>query len=363
MTAACQVGFLALAFLRPDLGLGKTVVVHQRDVRRADIGATAAFDAVEQVVVLRLVEVVGAGVPEDLLRQQLGRAHLDAFSTADARPFRGVCGHLVLCGREQAVRCLGHRDLVVLHRKAHHRAAEYQLPHRVAVSAGLRDHEIRGAADRHAEVAGLADTAAGDRDHALDQRPAAQHRIGHSDRGGDVLAQHADRRGQPMRRYLAAGQQPDQLLLATTRVKRWDDDDFGPRIGLGGQRLAQRFGGLRLVVLDTDQALPGTDQMAQDADALDHVGRLLTHQHVVAGDVGLALSGIDDQGVDRALAAGVDLDRCREGGAAEPDDAGPADAFAQVGSGQGGVVGHGFRQVGPGILAVGLDHDTGVVQA
>jgi hypothetical protein len=44
-------------FARPDFALGEAVVIDQRNVRRADVGAAAAFDAVEQVVFLRLAEI------------------------------------------------------------------------------------------------------------------------------------------------------------------------------------------------------------------------------------------------------------------------------------------------------------------
>jgi hypothetical protein len=46
-----------------DLALRVAIVVHQRDVAGAHIGAGAALDAVEQVIFLCLAEVVGLGEP------------------------------------------------------------------------------------------------------------------------------------------------------------------------------------------------------------------------------------------------------------------------------------------------------------
>ena len=45
----CNVGFFPFAFLVPDLGLGKAVILDQRDMRRAHVGAGAALEAVHQV--------------------------------------------------------------------------------------------------------------------------------------------------------------------------------------------------------------------------------------------------------------------------------------------------------------------------
>ncbi len=50
-----MLGFLLFLFQRANFALGGAVVLHQGNARGADIGAGAAFDAVEQVVRLELI--------------------------------------------------------------------------------------------------------------------------------------------------------------------------------------------------------------------------------------------------------------------------------------------------------------------
>ena len=57
-------GFTALL---PDLALGESVVLHQRNMAGADGRTAAAFDTVEQVVVLGAVKLSGLAVPVQLL--------------------------------------------------------------------------------------------------------------------------------------------------------------------------------------------------------------------------------------------------------------------------------------------------------
>ena len=61
---------------------------------------------------------------------------------------------------------------------------------------------------------------------------------------------------------------------------------------------------------------------------LNYLARALTHQAIIAGDIGFALCGVEDQGLDVAVAAGVGLDRRRERRTAESHDARPADPLA-----------------------------------
>ena len=61
-------GFLLLLFQFADLALGGAVVLHQRDAGRADVGAGAALDAVEQVVRLELLVLLAKGKKVQLLR-------------------------------------------------------------------------------------------------------------------------------------------------------------------------------------------------------------------------------------------------------------------------------------------------------
>src|SRR5690606_26756127 len=77
-------GLLLLLLQLADLALGGAEVLHQRDARRAHIGAGAAFDAVEQVMGAQLLVVLTQGGGMHLLGQQRGGAGLGAFAAADA---------------------------------------------------------------------------------------------------------------------------------------------------------------------------------------------------------------------------------------------------------------------------------------
>ena len=79
---ACQVGGALVLLARPDLALGVTIEIDQRNMARADVAAAAAFDAVEQVVFLRTAEVARLGETKQFLRLQLGRAGVGAAGAA-----------------------------------------------------------------------------------------------------------------------------------------------------------------------------------------------------------------------------------------------------------------------------------------
>src|SRR5690606_36315153 len=81
-------GLLLLLLQLADFRLGGAVVLHQRNARRADVGAGAALDAVEQVVRLELLMLAAQGEEVQLLRQQAGRAGQRAIAAADARQRR-----------------------------------------------------------------------------------------------------------------------------------------------------------------------------------------------------------------------------------------------------------------------------------
>ncbi len=61
-------GFLLFLFQRANFTLGGTVVLHQGNARGADVGAGAAFDAVEQVVCLELLVLLAQREEMQLLR-------------------------------------------------------------------------------------------------------------------------------------------------------------------------------------------------------------------------------------------------------------------------------------------------------
>ncbi len=106
-----------------DLGLFLTVVLHQRDVAGANERAGAAFDAVKQVMVARLVVLLSAAEPVQLLRQQPGRASVYAQAAADAGLLRFLRRHFIDRRRQNAVADLDDRHIQRGQGEAHQRAA------------------------------------------------------------------------------------------------------------------------------------------------------------------------------------------------------------------------------------------------
>ncbi len=359
VTAARLLGSLFLLLLGPGLGLGEAVVLHQWNMGWTDPGAAAALDTVEEVVLLGLLQILRAGVPVELLRQQLRRAHLGALAAADAGQGVVRVGRLLPAGHQQAVGALGHRNLVVLQGETHHGAAEDKLVGLVAVAAHVLDDMGHEHAIGNFHVAGLLHALAGDGHQPREQGAARHHRVGHRRRGGHVETDDADFGGNAVGGHLLPGKHLDELLFPAHGIAGGHaDHPRGIEVRFG-HCLAHGGNGLGLVVLDADEAFAGVHHVHEHADALDDAIRLVAHEQVVAGDVGLALGTVDHQGVDVAVRAGVDLDAGGKGGSPQPHDARPADALAQHGAVQFLEPGQGFRQFAPFVPAVGFQHDAG----
>ena len=85
-----------------------------------------------------------------------------------------------------------------------------------------------------------------------------------------------------------------------------------------------RCDGFRFVVLDADQHLPRAEHVAHDERALEDGRGALAHQHVVAGNEGLAFGAVQDEGIQIPLFSRVELQVAGEHCAAQTDDAGIA---------------------------------------
>ena len=327
-----------------------------------DHGATTAFDTIEEIVIAHLVQIPGPGVPVQLLREQADRTGLGANPTADTGQGRPWVGGLVGTQGQETVDGLGHGHVQVVAGKTHHGPADEQAPQAGAQAAGLLDEVPDGDPDGHLQVAGLTQSTPRQSDDARDEGLAVEGGIGDGGGGGDVLADDADLGRNPPAGHLLAGEDANELLLPPRGIEGGDGDDFDARrVPIRHQGLAQGQDGLGFVVLDRDQALIHPQQVPQQAGALEDAFGLVPHQAVVATDVGLALGAVDDEGPDADARRGGQLDAAGKGGAPQADDARPADALAQhlrVGSG-----GERRRQLGPGVLAVGLDQDAGGAHA
>ena len=82
---AGAVGRLLVLLAGADFTLGEAVILHQRNVAGTHIGTSAAIDAIEQMIALRLAEIPGARVPVQIHGLQIGRTRFRAASAADAR--------------------------------------------------------------------------------------------------------------------------------------------------------------------------------------------------------------------------------------------------------------------------------------
>ena len=217
-------------------------------------------------------------------------------------------------------------------------------------------------ADQHFQVARLTNGLSGHGHQPGYQRPSLINRVVYGRGGGHVVARHADIRRERARSHLMPGQHLDELVLVAHRIARGHRDYlYHAAQAHLRQRIVERGEGLGLVVLDADEAGLGVQSMAHDHHACDDVARAGAHQHVVAGDVWLALRPVQDERINRAPRPGIELDVGREARASQTHDAGVADTAAQHAGLQVRIVAHALAG-DPLILAVGLDHDAAPAQ-
>ena len=211
---------------------------------------------------------------------------------------------------------------------AHHGAAVEDLAGLFLQPAAGLDQVADRAADRHDQVFRLPDGGALDRDDALDERHAGREVFRGLYEGGDVDDDDAER-SQTLSRadHLAGGVVEQHLLgaLGIDAVKRHDLDR-----GIVCEALGQLLDGVGLVLLDADDILLGLQELLEQGDALFDQIAVLEHDAVVAGDEGLALRAVDENGLDMALLGGGELGPHGEGRTAETHDAAFAHALEEA---------------------------------
>lgn len=136
-------------------------------------------------------------------------------------------------------------------------------------------------------------------------------------RGTHVLAENADIRRDAATGHLDIGQQLDQLALPSGGVFGRHHHQIDGQITVLECSL-QSVDGVGLVVLDADHHVAGAHQVGDHLDAADHLVGVFTQQHVIGGDVGLTLRGVDDQGVDDMVIPQVEFHIRGEAGTAMP---------------------------------------------
>ena len=163
------------------------------------------------------------------------------------------------------------------------------------------------------------------------------------DGAGGVDIEHgaADVGGQPAGGHLAAGDGLAQLLLTALGVTAAQGLHHHGGLLLRDD-LVHGVDAVLLVVLHADDDLVHAEHLGQELGAADDLLRPLQHGAVVAGDVGLALRAVDDDGADLADAAG-DLHVGGERGAAHADDARVLDDLHHLLHAQGVGVGGGLH--------------------
>ena len=246
-------------------------------------------------------------------------AGVHALAAADAVGLGLTVGFLLAYHQHAAVTL--HRGSVEVHHGlAHHGAAADDL------AGGLRqladavaDDLVVCGADAHNVVVLRGQLLAGDGEYVLDERFVLLHSLVDGE-GGAQVAHHAaavDR--QLATADLAAGDGVDELLLGALRVLDlqglYDDalELLGHLLHLGNSQ--------GLVALDADVGVGHAQGLAQDAHTDAHLFGMLHHHTVVAGEVRLALGGVDDEVLGFLALGDAVFDVRGEGGAAETHDA------------------------------------------
>ncbi len=324
------------------------VVLHQRNIARADPGAGAALNAVVNMVGARFIVIAALAVPVELLRQQIGRAGVGARGAANTGLLLVVVAHFAGGWRENAVGDLHHRHVKGRQGKAHQRATHNHHLTRRGGKADLVQQMADRGADAAPDVARLRNRLAGQGYNALGQRLAVNHRALHRPGGADILHQHADIGRASAVRHFHPGKNFGQLLRTTGGIFGGDHADV--QIALAAQRLLQRGDRFRLVIFNADQHALGLQHPGEDTAAFQHLGGVVLHQAIVGGDIGLALGGVDNQGLYAAQPA-AQFSAGGEARAAKTGDARVMNALHNSGAFALAVVRHRL-QTCPTILAV-----------
>ena len=106
-----------------NLGLFLAEILHQRNIAWAYPCASAAFDAVCNIVSCGFIVLLPFTEPVELLRQKIGRAGIGAGATANAAFLLRCFTHFTGRGGQKAVGDLHHRYIQPRQRKPHQRPA------------------------------------------------------------------------------------------------------------------------------------------------------------------------------------------------------------------------------------------------
>ena len=327
--------------------------VGQRQTGGAGVGAGAALDAVHAVQgVLPGVHVALHQVLIHEHRLQAHGTYAHALAAADALGMLLIL--LLVAGEGQhGAGALAHGDVQVVLGQAHHGAAHDQLIGLFLQAAAGVEQLGDGGADGALQVFGLDHAGAGDGDHLADNGHAGVNGLVNGAGGVQVENAAAGVGRQLAGGNLAAGDGLAQLLFSALGIAGMQDLYHHGSLQLGN-RLVKHVGRILLVGLDADVHMLHAEALGQQGSALDDLLGPLQHGAVVAGDVGLALGGVDDDIVHLAE-TGADLHMGGEGRAALAHDTGVFDDLHQLLGGQAVGVVHGMNVRTHGVLEVVLD--------
>ncbi len=147
-----------------DTRLGGSKIGRQWNMARANQVTTTTFYAIGKTVKAHLRLIIGAGVPKQLLWQQLHRADGGAIAAANTRHFRAdhgkICKHQYAIGRFYERYPIGGDGL------SGHGSADDQLSSVLRVAAGELDNIGHRRAKSRFDIHGLRNTVSGHRRNA-----------------------------------------------------------------------------------------------------------------------------------------------------------------------------------------------------
>ena len=219
---------------------------------------------------------------------------------------------------QYAVGALHDHYLVVGGAKACHAAAHYYLAGIFGIAAALAYGVGNYGSHAKAQIGGLLYAALYGGD-AADERLTLYHCIGYGLCGADVYNYDVSVQRQLLAWNFSAGDGVDQLLFRALRIFGEKGHDLYPLAAL--RRTLHCGYGVGLVILDTDNAPLYAEGAHRGPESVHYALGFLDHEAVVAGNVGLALCAVEDNGIAVLTLAHGKLYMGGEGRAAHTADA------------------------------------------
>lgn len=276
------------------LAFAKTYPVEQWSVAWASEAAAATLYAVVDALGTSIVETAKHRKFGYEIRLETHGTYAYTLGAADAVGNLGATS-IDLIHKGYARCTFNNRNVDVGEGTTHHWTATYDLATIIGHATSLIDEVLDWCANANQEVAGLAEGLASDADNALDEGLILLHGLVDCIDCANVLNNGANVDGQLAAGNLTTNARIDELFLATLRVTELEGlhlDAFKLR----GETSKVVYG-VALIVLDANDGLANTEGTHKDADADEDLLAMLEHESVVAGEVGLTLNTVDNEGL------------------------------------------------------------------